>query len=142
MGKRIYMVERTVPCHHAKSIEEFGSLVHLQQLLHVFSGITKAWHLVLSAQFLFGFEPIVKEILTCLDHFQVLQGNVVRPLGLIVRIYLLELLVKQSGKMIHAIRVFCKLDEPLMTAFGMHIHINGRGGILAYLRAAVLASVC
>ena len=50
----------------------------------MFARVAKSWHLVLATQLALKLEPIVKQILSCLYYFQVLQGYILIALSLVV----------------------------------------------------------
>ena len=60
----------------------------------MFARVAKAGHLVLATQLALELEPIVKQIFSCFNHLQVLQCDVFIALGLIVAVYLLQMLIK------------------------------------------------
>ena len=60
----------------------------------MFARVAKAGHLVLTTQLALELEPIVKKIFSCFNNFQVLQCDVFIALGLIVAVYLLQMLIK------------------------------------------------
>ena len=78
----------------------------------MFARVAKTWHLVLSAQLSTKFEPIVKQILACLDYFEVLQGYVLVSLSLVVAVDFLQTLVEQIAELLEIGRTLLKLDEP------------------------------
>ena len=45
---------------------------------------------MLAAQFAFAFQPIVKQALSCLNHFQLLQRDVLLSFSLLVAVKLLQ----------------------------------------------------
>ena len=70
-----------------------------------------------------------------------LQRYVVEALGLIVAVYLLQAFVEKGGKLGDALRFFRELDEPLVTAFGVAVHVYGCRRVFGYLCPGFLASI-
>ena len=81
-------------------------MVHLQQFIHVLSGVAQSRHLMLSAELAFGFEPVVEEVGSCFDDFEILKRDVVRALGLVVGVDLLQFLVKKVGKAVQTVGIY------------------------------------
>lgn len=67
-----------------EALKSFLLFVHLQHLINDVSVVGQSWHLVLSAELALRFEPVVEQALPCHHHLEVLQGDVVETLCLIV----------------------------------------------------------
>ena len=55
-------------------------LVHDEHLIYVLATVAQARNLVLATQLALALEPLVEESRLCLDHLQVLQGDIVESL--------------------------------------------------------------
>ena len=84
---------------------------------------------MLSTQFPAKLQPVVEEMLPCLDDLEVLQGDILITLGLVVGIDFLQTLVEQVREQLQVCRAFGKLDQPLVTAFRIGIHKHWCCGI-------------
>ena len=115
--------------------------VHLQHLINDVSVVGQSWHLVLSAELALRFEPVVEQPIPCHHHLEVLQGDVVETLCLIVGVDLLQTLVEHVGKMFYRIGHLRKLDDPLVSALCVLVHEHRRGGIFLDLGSRLAASL-
>ena len=86
------------PFGEGLGVRPCSSLIHLQQLLNILTAVSQSRHLMLSAQFAFAFQPIVKQALSCLNHFQLLQRDVLMSFRLVVAVKLLQTEVECLGK--------------------------------------------
>ena len=103
--------------------------------------IAQSWHFVLSAQLALGLQPVVEQVLAGRDNLQLLQGDVLVALGLVVAVDLLQFLVQQDGKLCQIVWCLGELDEPLVTALRVGIHEHGGSRIFQHLGARLLAGI-
>lgn len=89
----------------------------------------------------FGFHPVVEESCACLHHFEVLQGDVVEALGFVVGVDLLQSSVEQVAEALQVVGLFGELDEPLVSALGVLVHVDGCGCVFQHLCACLVAGV-
>ena len=62
--------------------------------------IAQSGHLMLATQLALRLQPVVEEVATGWDNLQLLQGDILETLGLVVGVYLLQMLVEQRGKLL------------------------------------------
>ena len=67
--------------------------VHHEHLINVLAAVAQAWNLMLSAQLALAFQPFIEESRLGLHNLQMLKGNVVEALGLVIAVDFLQLLV-------------------------------------------------
>ena len=70
-----------------------------------------------------------------------LQSDIMEALCLVITVDFLQLFIQQIGKMFEGIRGFCKLNEPLMTAFRLAVHVDRSGSIFADFSPCFLAGI-
>ena len=63
-------------------------------------GVAQSRHLVLSAQFSPLLQPVVEQSFAGFHNLKSLQGDILETLGLVVGVYLLQMLVEQCGKLL------------------------------------------
>mgnify|MGYP007094510585 CR=1 FL=1 len=78
---------------------------------------------MLTTQLALALEPLVEESRLSLDYLQMLQGDVVESLRLVIAVDFLQLLVEQSGELIQAGWFLRVLDERLVAALGIAVQL-------------------
>ena len=63
--------------------------------------IAQSGHLMLATQLALRLQPVVEEVLAGRDNLQLLQGDVLETLGLVVAVQLLQLTVQDVGKLLY-----------------------------------------
>ena len=96
---------------------------------------------MLTAQFAVFLEPVVIQILAAFDNLQLLQGDILVALGLVVGIDFLEPLIEQGGKLLEVGRFAGELDEPLMAALSLSVHKDRSGRVFEYFGPRLLTSI-
>ena len=103
--------------------------------------IRQARNLVLTTQLTLHLQPVVEEILAGHDHLQVLQRDVVRALGLVVAVQLLQFLVQYLLKLTDVLRCTGKLYEPLVATLRVLVHEHRSCRVFKHLGTRLLAGV-
>ena len=96
---------------------------------------------MLSAQLALRAQPVVKLSGACHYYLQMLQGDVVESLSLVVGVDVLQTAVEDVGKLVDVGRLLGKLNEPLVAALGVLVHKHRSGGVFLHLGTRLLAGV-
>lgn len=104
--------------------------------------VAQSRHLMLSAEFAAALEPRVEESRTRLDYLKRLQGDVLKPLRLVVGVYLLELVIENPCETAEVLRLTRKLYEPLVAALAVVAHKDRSCGVFQYFRTRFEAGMC
>ncbi len=117
-------------------------LVHHEHLIDVLAAVAQARNLMLSTQLALALQPFIEESRLGLNYLQVLKGDIVEALGLIIAVDFLQLLCR-AGWQTHSGPCWFlrELDEPLVAALGIAVHIDRSSGIFRNLRTRLLAGI-
>ena len=96
---------------------------------------------MLSAQLALALQPFIEESQLSLYYLQMLEGNIVEALCLVIAVDLLQLGIEQASKLIQVLWFLRELDEPLVAALGIAVHIDRSSGIFRNLRTRLLAGI-
>ena len=95
---------------------------------------------MLSAQLALALQPFIEESRLGLHDLQVLEGDIVEALCLVIAVDFLQLGIEQAGKLIQILWFLRELDEPLVATLGIAVHIDRSSGIFSNLRTRLLAA--
>ena len=96
---------------------------------------------MLSAQLALRAQPVVKLSGACHYYLQMLQGDVVESLSLVVGVDVLQTAVENVGKHTKIGRLLGKLYEPLVAALGVLVHKYRCCRVFLHLGTRLLAGV-
>ena len=113
--------------------------VHLQHLINNRPIVLQSRDFVLTADATLAAEPVFKEVFAGEGDFGRGEGEILVTLGVVIGIEAAKLKVESAGEGGEVVGLDVKLDEPLMTAALVGLHIDRGGGVVADVGAGGVA---